>query len=158
LKGNLKGLENIYLQAGGIKVSAIFLAAKSSIETRTGYSDLATGSVEGYKGWYNMYGLDACDGTDSSTKAACAAKQRGWNTREKAILGGADKIYTNWIKDGQDTLYTMDWNIEGYKKEKIANHQYATHIKDAFNKADEFAKGLKTCNVAFVFKIPVSEK
>jgi len=56
---------------------------------------------------------------------------------------------------GRDTLYTMRWNIEYFKKHKIARMQYATSIRDAYNKGSKYAEGLLSVDKPLVFKIPV---
>ena len=48
------------------------------------------------------------------------AQQAGWNTPEKAILGGAQFIANNYIKSGQNTLYKMRFNPQN-----PGVHQYA---------------------------------
>ncbi|WP_134687254.1 N-acetylglucosaminidase [Brevibacillus migulae] len=145
-----------FLEAGNTKVSAVFLAAKSSIETSGGNSDLATGKVRGYAGWYNMYGFGAYDG-NANVNGAKKAKELGWNTPEKAIIGGAEVIYNSYIVKGQDTLYSMKWNVNNYKTSGKVGGQYATHIKDAVNKADRFAEALSHADAPFTFRIPVYE-
>jgi len=145
---------DIYLKAGGNKVSAVFLAAKSMVETGGGDSRLATGTVKGYEGWYNMYGIGAYDG-NAQVAGAKMAKKNEWNSQDKAIIGGAEVIYQSYVAKGQDTLYSMKWNISNYKSSGRAGMQYATHIKDAFNKADSFAKGLANIDAPFTFRIPV---
>lgn len=156
-KSKLSNKGNAFLQAGGDKVSAVFLAAKSSVETDRGRSKLATGNVPGYNGWYNMYGIGANDG-NAGSGGAKKAKSEGWNTQDKAIIGGGNWINKNYVNSGQDALYKMKWNIEGFAKNGSINHQYATHIKDAYNKAANFAKGLKETEAPLVFRIPVYQE
>lgn len=52
-------------------------------------------------------------------------------------------------------LYSMKWNYQGYLNNNQVTHQYATHIKDAYNKADRFSNGLGGTEAPFVFRIPV---
>ncbi|GIO85893.1 hypothetical protein J25TS5_28250 [Paenibacillus faecis] len=153
-KGRLSGKSSVFVQAGGDKVSAVFLAAKSTVETNKGNSKLAKGSVTGYQGWYNMYGIGATDG-DALAQGAKTAKKQGWDTQDKAIIGGGNWIYKHYVSIGQDTLYKMKWNIEAYAKNGTITHQYATHIKDAYNKAYNFAQGVKEIDAPLVFRIPV---
>ena len=145
---------NVFLEAGGQKVSAIFLAAKSCVETGMGKSRLAEGKVPGYSGWYNMYGIGAFDG-NAGSGGAKKAKAMGWDTQDKAIIGGGNWIYENYVSKGQDTLYKMKWNIEEFERKGTVSHQYATHIKDASLKASIFAKGLKDMKAPLVFRIPI---
>lgn len=157
LNGKLKGKEEIFLKAGATNACAVFLAAKAMVETAGGTSSLATGSVEGYKGWFNMYGIHASDGVNSHKKGANYARESGWDDPDKAIIGGGQWIYQRYLAKGQDTLYTMKWNIEYYKKNSKAGFQYATSIRDAYNKAYNFSNGLKECEAPLSFRIPIYE-
>lgn len=154
LKDDLKNKGTSFLEAGGDKVSAVFLAAKSTVETGSGDSPLSKGKVNGYEGWFNMYGIGAFDG-NAGLAGAKKAKQMGWSTQDKAIVGGGKWIYDEYVSKGQDTLYKMKWNVEGFEKNGSISHQYATHIKDAFIKSSNFAKGLKDVKAPMVFRIPV---
>ncbi len=155
--GEMNALSNkadVFIKAGGKEVSAVFLASKAMIESGAGKSTLATGKVKGYEGWYNMYGIGAYDG-NAGIAGAKKAKSYGWDTQDKAIIGGGNWIHDKYVSQGQDTLYKMKWNAEKYAEKGIVTHQYATHIKDAYNKADRFAKGLKDIDAPYVFRIPV---
>ncbi|MNJ61296.1 Bifunctional autolysin precursor [compost metagenome] len=101
-----------------------------------------------------MYGIGAFDG-NAGVAGAKKAKSMGWHTQDKAIIGGGNWIYDNYVNVGQDTLYKMKWNVEGFEKKGTISHQYATHIKDSFIKASNFAKGLKNVDAPLVFRIPV---
>jgi len=151
----LKGKGDVFIKAGKTNASAVFLAAKSMVETGGGASRLAQGIVIGYEGWYNTYGIGASDGVSSDKSGANYAKSKGWDSIDKAIIGGGAWIYERYLSKGQDTLYTLKWNIEYYKTNKTTGKQYATNIRDAYNKADRFAKGLKKCNAPLTFRIPV---
>ncbi|GEM_PF-3746283 len=143
-----------FLNAGGTEMSSAFLAAKSRIETGGGTSDLARGEVEGYEGFYNFFGIGAYDG-NANQGGGSYAKEHGWNSPELSINGGEEYIYTKYVLKGQDTLYTMKWNIDAYLATGKISGQYATHIKDAFNKAKLFAQSIKGIDAGFTFRIPV---
>ena len=149
-------IANVFIEAGGQKVNAVFLAAKAKVESSGGTSTLARGTVEGYRGWYNFYGLGASDGANSDKNGAKYAKQNGWNTPDKAIKGGVQIIYERYVNTGKDTLYTMKWAIAKYiNTGHVQNAQYATNIMDAYIKASNFAKGLKDIDAPLTFVIPV---
>ncbi|WP_432407590.1 peptidoglycan-binding protein [Wukongibacter sp. M2B1] len=155
LKGTkLEKYAQSFLEAAEFGINPIFLAAKARIESGGGTSTLARGAVEGYKGWYNVYGIGATDG-QALVNGAKTAKKYGWNTIEKAITGGGKWILDHYVNIGQDRLYCMKWNITSYEKKGRVEHQYATHIKDAYNKASRFATPLKDINTSFTFKIPI---
>nr|WP_249669898.1 glucosaminidase domain-containing protein [Polycladospora coralii] len=111
-------------------VDPIYLAVHSSLETGNGSSRLARGVVEGYEGYYNMYGIKAW----TELNGAIYAKEQGWDSVYKAILGGAEYIGFNYIHAGQDTLYKMRWNPLN-----PGTHQYATDIAWASKQANKLA-------------------
>lgn len=86
------------------------------------------------------------------------AKNKGWDSQDKAIIGGANWIYDNYISRGQDTLYYKKWNAYAFAKTGKVSHQYATHIKDAYNKSSKFAEGLSDSSAVMEFRIPVFNK
>lgn len=93
-------------------------------------SSFISGNYPGYEGYYNYYNINA---TGSSTeekikKALQYAKDNGWDTREKAIIGGAKFCGNSYISAGQNTYYYMDFNI---KNPSRIWHQYAGAIHDA---------------------------
>ncbi len=161
---NLKAVQDVlgsssmnpqaFLDGGGTNTSAVFLAAKAMIESGGGRSTLAIGTVKGYEGWHNVYGINATDG-NAAVNGAKMAQSKDWNSQDAAIIGGGQWIYENYVQSGQDTLYSMKWNYQGYLNNNKVTHQYATHIKDAYNKADKFSNGLGGIEAPFVFRIPV---
>jgi beta-N-acetylglucosaminidase len=89
----------------------------------------------------------------------CYARYAGWDSQDKAIIGGGEWIFENWINKGQDTLYSMKWDIDYFKVygNVVNSHQYATSIRDAYNKGSRFAEGLISCDAPLTFRIPVFE-
>jgi len=76
-----------------------------------------------------MFGVGAID-KNALYGGIKYAQQAGWNTPEKAILGGAQFIANNYIKSGQNTLYKMRFNPQN-----PGVHQYATGIDFAKSNA-----------------------
>ncbi|WP_185367612.1 PA14 domain-containing protein [Listeria booriae] len=113
------------------KVNEIYLMSHALLETGNGSSQLANGvlvsNVDGKpvtpKTVYNMYGIGAVDSNPLKGGSEYAYKQ-GWDTPEKAIIGGAQFVAQNYVSKGQDTLYKMRWNPAN-----PGVHQYATDIK-----------------------------
>lgn len=153
-KGVLAGMEKVYLEAAKkYNISEVYLVAHSALETGNGTSELAVGyEVEGVI-VYNMYGIGAIDG-DAVVSGAQYAYDRGWDTPEKAIAGGAEWISKNYINSEnyhQNTLYEMRWNPDC-----PGTHQYATDVNWAIAQVssikrmyDEFP------DARIVFRIPV---
>ena len=162
-KGILDGKGDAFLQAGrDNNINEVYLLAHALLETGNGKSTLANGvwvsSVDGKavtpKKVYNMYGIGAKDGDALRLGSEYAYKQ-GWDTPEKAIIGGAKWIadqYINNITYKQNTLYKMRWNpaVPG-------DHQYATDIGWALKQTSNMDIMLDICqrnNIPLKFDIP----
>lgn len=76
-----------------------------------------------------MFGIGAYD-SDAVRQGFIRAKQEGWNTVRKAIIGGAKFIANSYIHQGQNTLYKMRWNPTN-----PGTHQYATDVNWAKHNA-----------------------
>jgi mannosyl-glycoprotein endo-beta-N-acetylglucosaminidase len=159
----LDGKGDAFLQAGrDNNINEVYLLAHALLETGNGKSTLANGvwvsSVDGKavtpKKVYNMYGIGAKDGDALRLGSEYAYKQ-GWDTPEKAIIGGAKWIadqYINNITYKQNTLYKMRWNpaVPG-------DHQYATDIGWALKQTSNMDIMLDICqrnNIPLKFDIP----
>ncbi|KJD47553.1 N-acetylglucosaminidase [Paenibacillus terrae] len=154
LSKSLANKGDVFLKAGGNEASAVFLAAKAMVESGGGTSTLGKGQVPEYIGWYNMYGIGANDGS-ALKNGAKKAKSENWNSVDSAIIGGGKWIYRNYIQTGQDTLYSLKWNVNSFRNNGTVSKQYATNIMDAYVKSDRFSKGLKTVDAPLTFRIPV---
>ena len=125
------------------------------IGRNNGNSPFISGKYPGYEGYYNYFNINA---TGNSTeekikKALTYAKNNGWNTREKAIIGGAEFCSDGYIKKGQNTYYYMDFNI---KNPKLIWHEYAGAIHDASAKGRILSAAYTGDKSAVVsFSIPV---
>ncbi len=97
-------------------------------------------SLVGYYNYYNIhaYYSDGYDPTTNGLAYACGANCGGsntylrpWNTREKAIVGGAYWIADGYIDVGQHTLYFQKFNTSPlYDNGKSSyTHQYQTNVQ-----------------------------
>lgn len=130
-KGILANKANSFSTAAKTyNVNEIYLISHALLETGNGTSQLANGvtvsKVDGKpvtpKKVYNMYGIGAVDSDPLRGGSEYAYKQ-GWDTPEKAIIGGANFVAQNYISKGQDTLYKMRYNPAN-----PGVHLYATDI------------------------------
>ncbi|MEB6695610.1 N-acetylmuramoyl-L-alanine amidase [Mammaliicoccus sciuri] len=138
-KGILENQGNAFSQAAkAVGINEIYLISHALLETGNGTSDLANGGSIDQNGnvdlnaqtkYYNMFGVGAID-KNALYGGIKYAQQAGWNTPEKAILGGAQFIANNYIKSGQNTLYKMRFNPQN-----PGVHQYATGIDFAKSNA-----------------------
>lgn len=114
-------------------INEIYLISHAFLETGHGQSALAQGTNIDGKLYYNMYGIGAYD-KDALKYGAIYARNVGWDTPEKAIMGGAQFISTAYVTDSQSTLYEMRWNPMN-----PGRSQYATDISWASANAQYIA-------------------
>ena len=69
-----------------------YIACRAAQESGYGTSQFAKGTVEGYEGYYNFFGIRCYD--DNPTVGAQYAKERNWNSVFRSVVEGA-----NWMKD-----------------------------------------------------------
>ncbi len=144
-------------------VSPYYLASSILIEIgNKGTSGSISGTVEGYEGYYNYYNWKAYahSGNSAIVNGLIYAKTTNekyfqpWNTRYKAIIGGAKMFGNNYIGIGQDTLYYKKFDYVGTPY----THQYMTHIKAHASEANKtsaaYTQDVKQ-GAPIVFRIPV---
>ena len=123
LRGGKTSLVSPYHLASRIKQEVGPFLSHSSI----------SGTVEGFKGLYNFYNIGATSSSEpmgaiknglqyakdgkGASQATKDKYQIPWNTKERAITGGAIFIGSSYINVGQDTIYLQkfDVNDEGRK-------------------------------------------
>ncbi len=143
-------------------VSPVYLAALSrqevGLESGTATSGKA-GTYNGvnYDGYYNFYNIGATSGSNPVYNGLAYSKNAGWNTQQKAIVGGAEWIVDGYISKGQYTRYFQKWNTSPTTTTGVW-HQYMTDIKalvspSATTSASYNSMGIS--NEALVFSIPV---
>ena len=54
---------------------------------------------------------------------------RPWNSKEKAIIGGALYIVNGYISANQHTLYLQKFNVSPNALNSTYTHQYMSNIK-----------------------------
>lgn len=143
-------------------VSPFHLASSIRLEIGTkNPSSIISGTVSGYEGYYNYYnwGAYVSGGKSAIENGLIFARKtdektlRPWNTRYKAIVGGAMKLGNDYVNRGQNTTY--------YRKFDLVSpyyHQYMTHILAAKIEGGKVAHGYtdemkKTLSLEFI--IPV---
>ncbi len=118
-----------------------------------------SGSYEGYKNIYNYFNVGGYDGDGALNSLKYAAVENGsygrpWNTREKAIEGGASWYADGYVSAGQNTYYYMNFDV--IEQGGYYWHQYATNLEDTVQKTKFLAKAYtNVMNSALVFHIPV---
>lgn len=129
----------------------------------SGASDSISGTTGSYPGIYNYYnwGAYASGGNSAITNGLKYASYtdgstlRPWNSRMRAIIGGAIKLNVDYISRGQDTPYYQKFNVKG---SSLYTHQYMTNVLGARSEssigADAYSDSMKR-SVSLAFNIPV---
>lgn len=162
-------IEDIMAAAQESRVSPYVLAATIIVEQGVNgttnlisgtytysYTNAETGEVlvDDYTGYYNFFNYSATGATADAIAVSglTYAKNNGWNSREQAIKGGANKYADGYISIGQDTYYYKDFNVV----KESWNHQYAAALYDAWTNAKYLQKGcIANTEAAITFLIPV---
>ncbi len=136
-----------------LRLNAYFMAARAALESGHGTSKLAKGTVEGYEGYYNFYGIGAID-ADPLVGGASYAKKRGWDSVPKAIIEGANWINDQYIQRGQYTPYFFRFFPLSGRTEHIYMSDISAPKSDAGNLYKQY-KGAGVLESDLYFVIPV---
>lgn len=123
-------------------------------------------------GFYNFYNIGASNGKQPQLNGlAYAAGYRGisdvsttygrpWNTRRKAIYGGAHFIGSSYINQGQNTLYLQKFNVNPVNTNVRYTHQYMSNILSPYSEGKSMKSAYDRMSLTetdFNFAIPVYE-
>lgn len=146
--------------AESANVSPYLLASRCIQEVGRDGSSTTSGTYPGYEGYYNFFNIGAsanADGTGAVENAMKYAKEKGWDSPEKSIAGGAAILGANYIAKGQNTFYFQKFNVVNAES-GLYSHQYMQNLSAA---ATEGASLQKTYgdwdNASIVYRIPVYE-
>ena len=159
--GSNKSYAQTFVEIGSaLNMSPIALASRVRQEQGTkGTSPLISGKYSGFEGYYNYFNIRA----NGSTKeliyknGLSYAKEKGWNTREKSLSGGASIIASNYVLRGQDTIYLQKFDVDA-SDNTLYTHQYMQNIVAPYNESYTTYKAYNNAGLmdnTFVFKIPV---
>ena len=128
--------------AKSANINEMYLMAHIMTETAWGTSDQAQGrdfaagnatiKLNGkyYTKWcdagryYNFIGWGAYDSNPDT--AYDFSRYYGWSSIESALMGAAEKVASNYLYNGQETVYEMRWNPDAASFGRV--HQYCTDI------------------------------
>lgn len=135
VKSKLRGTGAYFIEAAKTyNVNEVYPLSHTVLESAWGCSRLAQGSVKGYEGYLNFYGIGAYD-IDPYNGGAAMAKKYNWTDPKSAILGAASWLSRNYINPtvssaaesgSQDTLWKMRWDAQRAATSGSVWHQYAT--------------------------------
>ena len=150
-----------FMQIGKeLNVSPYFLANRVRQEQGVnGTSPLISGTVSGYEGYYNYFNISASGSNQNLVieNGLKKAKSEGWNTRYKALKGGAEVVAANYILKGQDTLYLQKFDVES-KYNGLYWHQYMQTLQAPYDEGHTARSAYNSMGLlssSFTFKIPV---
>lgn len=128
-EGYTKKYADAFIEAAKTSgVSSTHLASRALQEMGTKMSSAASGTVSGYEGYYNFYNIGAYSGENNYILGLQRAVKEGWNTRQKAITGGALFIANKYVNNGKDTLYFQKFNVSSKRKTVPYTYEYMTNI------------------------------
>ena len=111
---------------------------------------------------YFSIGAYAADGMNAAERGVWYASLEGsygrpWDTRYKALLGGAEFYVENYVNAGQNTLYYKKFNVNPNASYPYFSHQYMTNIQGCAQEAYILSYGYseQVRSEALVFEIPV---
>jgi len=155
---NQKTFADAFIDAGvTYGVSPYVLVSRVIQEVGPKGSTIVSGTVPGYEGYYNFYNIDAAgkDAKETIENGLIYAKNAGWDTKYKAVIGGAFFLVKDYISKGQDTLYLQKWDVFD---PNYGAHQYMQNIQAPYTESVKTYKGydnMSLVNSPFVFTIPV---
>ena len=116
-----------------------------------------SGTVEGYKGYYNFYNIGATSSSEpmgaiknglqyaKDGKGASEETKKKylipWNTKEKAITGGAIFIGSSYINAGQNTIYLQKFDVHDEGENGLFWHQYMTNVLAPYSESKSIYNG-----------------
>ncbi len=149
-------INDIMEAASQTGISPLVIAATIIVEQGTQGSSAL---ISGASGYYNFFNIGASGSTtaDVVSSGLAKAQEKGWDTRRKSIIGGAETYADGYINKGQDTYYYKDFNyIVNYPG--YIYHQYAQSIYDAYTNGARLKKAydsIPAATLSLVFRIPV---
>lgn len=145
----------LFIYAGRLSgVNPYMLASMVVNEQSAGGSPSSLGTSP-YDGYYNFFNIGASDGINANYYGAQYAKNHGWDTPAKSIIGGAKWFASNFVNNNQYTPYLKKFNVmNGIGN--VPYNQYFTNVSGAWQEGRTQAAAYSSMmNQALTFSIPV---
>ena len=159
------------------KVSGFHLASRIKQEVGPFLSHSSiSGKVAGYEGLYNFYNIGATSSSEPmgaiinglkyarDGKGASAETRKKylipWNTKERAITGGAIFIGSSYINLGQNTIYLQKFHVNDTEGGELFWHQYMTNVLAPYSESKLIYNGYSNSDLLdspMSFIIPIYE-
>lgn len=134
-----------------------------------------SGTVSGFEGLYNFYNIGATSSSEylGAIKNGLQYAKNGkgslsneemqnqllpWNTKEKAIKGGAVFIGKSYILAGQNTVFLQKFNVNDNSTNSLFWHQYMTNCLAPYSESKSIytayqSSGLLDSSIGFLIPI-----
>lgn len=157
----------LILQEQGSKGESNLISGKYTYTKKENGKQTVMNDLVGY---YNFFNIGAYAEPDKGFSSAvqrglwwakgagsgATSYNRPWNTREKAIIGGAEYYGGNYVKVGQDTIYYKNFNVFKNTTHDLHTHQYATNVQDSLGKGTGMANAMfSLLDGEVIFHIPI---
>ncbi|MCR4927017.1 MAG: cadherin-like beta sandwich domain-containing protein [Lachnospiraceae bacterium] len=142
-----------------LNISPYHLAFRVRLEQGRGKQAQISGTYPGYENYYNYFNINAGGITrdEITINGLNCAVQKGWNSRYKALYGGAAHIREAFIGVGQDTLYLQKFDVEK-DHYRLFYHQYMQNILSPYTEGYSTYNTYKeydALDANYTFKIPI---
>ena len=131
-------------------------AKKTNGAPASGYNGFNFAQYNGYYNYFNM-GAFGTGYFNIWMNGMKEAQQGGWNTRYKAIKGGAQKVNDTYISQYQNTLYLQKFNVHPSSSKNFWG-QYMQNVAAAWSESSTIYSAYANSGLidtAFTFIIPV---
>ena len=156
-------------------VSSFHLASRIKQEVGPFLSHSSiSGTVKGFEGLYNFYNIGATSSSEpmgaiknglqyakDGKGASTATKDKyliPWNTKERAITGGAKFIGSSYINLGQNSIYLQKFHVYDTQNGELFWHQYMTNVLAPYSESKLIYNGYSNSNLLntpMSFVIPI---
>lgn len=116
-----------------------------------------SGREPGFEGLYNFFNIRAyASGNYTAVQYGLLyARDRGWTTRSKSIIEGAQWFSANYVNSGQYTQYLKKFNVMN-GPDRVGTGQYMTNVSGAYQEGSALKEAYRaSLNTPLVFEIPV---
>lgn len=144
-----------------VNVSPYMLASRIIQEQGRSGTVLCNGNgYEGnYSGAYNYFNVNACGSSTASIieNGLSYARNHGWTTPYRGLLGGAQVVASWYIDKGVDTLYLQHFNVSADESGRVGYAPYMTNIRAPESETKNLHRASSDTEAPYVFIIPVYE-
>ena len=157
-----ESIANALIQAGkNANLDPYFIASRLIQEQGRDGTTLSKGYQYNEKIVYNPFNIRAVGNSSKEIieNAARYAYEQGWDTLEKAIIGGVEFLKEEYINVGQNTLYLQKFDVVNQDGE-LYTHQYMQNLMAPQSEASNMLKIYQSSNTvdeSLNFIIPLYE-